>query len=81
MKVKYITIPLLKEFNKKSYNRKLENKFINNLPNDLLMPIHTHMMTNNDSIRCKFVYNEKGNMFTLDMSVKDFNELPYIERD
>ena len=81
MKVKYITIPLLKEFNKKSYNRKLENKFINSLQDDLLMSLHTHIMANNDSIRCKFVYNEKGDMFTLDMSVKDFNKLPYIERD
>jgi len=71
----------LKEFNKKSYNRKLENKFINSLQDDLLMSLHTHIMANNDSIRCKFVYNEKGDMFTLDMSVKDFNKLPYIERD
>ena len=81
MKSKYITVPLLKEFNKKSYNRKLENKFINSLQDDLIMPLHTHILVNNDSIRCKFVYNEKGNTFTLDISVKDFNELPYIERD
>jgi len=81
MKAKYITIPLLKEINNKSYNRKLENKFINSLPSDLLMPLHTHMMANEDSIRCKFVYNEKGNTFTLDMSIKDFNELPYVNRD
>ena len=37
MKSKYITVPLLKEFNKKSYNRKLENKIINSLQDDLLI--------------------------------------------
>lgn len=42
------------------------------------MPLHWNML-HEESVRCRFIYNENGHGFEIDIPINDFNSLPIIE--
>jgi len=78
-KVRYLKKDMLKDLSRKAVNTKIDKKFIDKLPNDILMPIVRSMTHNDYFTRCWICYSEQGHEFTLDISYSDFNNLPYVE--
>lgn len=67
---------------KRSYNRQLDNKFVNSLPDDKWLPVvftmiheHANGYKVDPHVRCWVEYDEKGSRFFIDCDMDIYNSL------
>jgi len=78
MKVKYLDKDKLKVLSHKAPTP-ISKKIINSIPDLVLMPVVRHMTHNDSFVRCWVCYSEHGQELVIDMSHKEFNDLPLFE--
>ncbi|TEB07167.1 hypothetical protein Psch_00710 [Pelotomaculum schinkii] len=86
MKIKkYFTKWLLIEYNnaaiRENRNRQLKEDYLDNLPDDIIIPIVLMFYHTRDEIRVQIVLDEKGNTGFLDMSSERYGMLPQYKTD
>jgi putative restriction endonuclease len=82
---KYFTKWLLIEYNnaaiRENRNRQFGKADLDDLPDDIIMPIVFIFYHSKDEIRVQIVLDEKGNTSFLDMSIERFGMLPRYKTD
>ncbi|MEA4820932.1 MAG: HNH endonuclease [Erysipelotrichales bacterium] len=82
---KYFTKWLLIEYNnaaiRENRNRQLKEDYLDNLPDDIIMPIILMFYHTRDEIRVQIILNKKGNTGFLDMSFERYEMLPQYKKD
>lgn len=82
---KYFTKWLLIEYNnaaiRENRNRQLKEDYLDNLPDDIIMPIILMFYHTRDEIRVQIVLDKNGNTGFLDMSLERYEMLPQYKKD
>lgn len=80
--IKILTLQRLKRLNNKAIrvkaNRTLSPTYLARMSSDHIYPITSTLLHNDVDMRCRIVLNGKGDIGELDMTLADYEDIPYV---